>query len=225
MKKQISVGPFRLDRVPLSLGVSILALALFDFDGTLTTEDTFTQFVVFATPRWRLIFGYALLWPAIFLYKRGVLSASKMRQLVIRVAFWRKSHAKLESLAAEYVQKYLPKVMREKAVTEMLRHQQRGDRVIIVSASISAYLRIWAQQHGVELLCSELGSNNGRCTGKYLHGDCSGHNKVAAINRAVDVESYTTIYAYGDTEEDIPMLNLANERIFKGKRLSGSHQF
>ena len=195
-------------------------LAFFDFDGTLTTEDTFTQFITFATPRVRLVLGYMLLFPCIFLYKFGVISASKMRRMIVRIAFWRANQADVETLAEAFVKKRIPALMSVEMMVSLERHRQRGDRIVIVSASLSVYLRHWAKQHNVELICSELCVSNGRYTGTYRNGDCSGINKVKAIGKLIDLQDYETVYAYGDTEEDMPMLRLADKPFYKGKPLA-----
>ena len=46
-------------------------LALFDFDGTITTHDTFRPFLSFAGGRARLALGTALLGPMVVGYELG----------------------------------------------------------------------------------------------------------------------------------------------------------
>lgn len=37
-------------------------LALFDFDGTITSEDTYTKFIFYSTPKVRMGIGLLLVW-------------------------------------------------------------------------------------------------------------------------------------------------------------------
>jgi hypothetical protein len=54
---------------------------LFDFDGTITTNDNFSPFMFQAIKPRRLFLGKVVLSPLIVAYKFGFLSASAMREL------------------------------------------------------------------------------------------------------------------------------------------------
>ncbi|MCW0450997.1 hypothetical protein NB721_000083 [Xanthomonas sacchari] len=58
-----------------------------------------------------------------------------------------------------------------------------------------------------------------RLTGRYRHGDC-GPRKAALIRMQYDLNAYRRIYAYGDSREDRPMLALAHERWYCGRRIA-----
>ncbi|NMH66282.1 HAD family hydrolase [Shewanella salipaludis] len=192
-------------------------LALFDFDGTITSQDTYTKFVVAAAGRTRLYVGGFVLLPIILLYKLGIVSAPRVRPLISKVAFWRSSESKVVDIANTFVSEYLPTVLRDEMLEKIAEHKANGDKVVIVSASLSPYLKIWCNNLDVGLICSELEVRNGILTGSYLSGDCSKERKVENIRKTINLNEFDTIYAYGDTEEDIPMLNLADLRYYQGK--------
>jgi phosphoserine phosphatase len=56
-------------------------------------------------------------------------------------------------------------------------------------------------------------------TGRFLTRNCSGKEKVRRIEEQYDVKSFGYIYAYGDTPGDKAMLDLANERYYRWKRI------
>jgi haloacid dehalogenase-like hydrolase len=62
-------------------------LALFDFDGTITTTDTWTPFMRLAVRPARMAAGLVLLSPVVIGYKLGMISASRGRQVAARVGF------------------------------------------------------------------------------------------------------------------------------------------
>ena len=72
----------------------------------------------------------------------------------------------------------------------------------------------------VKRKASELELKNNKLTGRYVSGDCSLGNKVKGIKRTLDLSAFETIFAYGDTEEDMPMLALADEKYFRWQRMS-----
>ncbi|MFM2268207.1 MAG: hypothetical protein RL757_1648, partial [Bacteroidota bacterium] len=61
----------------------------------------------------------------------------------------------------------------------------------------------------IKFLCNIAESRNGVPTGKFPVPECNYEGKVVRIRATVDVESFDTIYAYGDTSGDKPMLELA----------------
>ncbi|USH04467.1 HAD-IB family hydrolase [Grimontia kaedaensis] len=195
-------------------------LALFDFDGTITTEDTFTAFLFYATSKPRLAIGFALVWPVILLYKLGLLPARKTRPVLAYVAFWRRREKEVDVIANRFAAEYLPAALRPDVMEMLAKHKANGDDVYLVSAALNIYLRHFCQQRGIKLLCSTMEVKNGRFTGRYVNGDCSCENKAVAVQKTVDLNAYSQVYAYGDTDEDLPMLSLADVKYLCGNRIS-----
>ncbi len=102
-------------------------LALFDFDGTITTRDTYTKFVFSSTKFVRLVIGVFFLFPAIILYKAGLLSAPKIRPLISRVAFMGVPEKQIDASAELFVSEYLPSVVRRDMLQKIAEHKDNGD--------------------------------------------------------------------------------------------------
>jgi len=88
-------------------------LALFDFDGTITTRDTFLEFIRFAVAPQRWLLGKAVLRPWILGYRLGLVSAPKIRPVISRVAFWGMREQELRRLGEEFAKEKLPTWIRE----------------------------------------------------------------------------------------------------------------
>ena len=194
-------------------------LALFDFDGTITTQDTYTKFIIASTSKFRLVLGYIFLFPVILLYKCNIFPASKLRQIITWVSFKNRKKSDISSIATDFVNNYLPTVIRSNMLQKIKWHQKNGDEVYVVSASLSPYLDLWCSEHGIKVLCSELELINGKFSGKYISGDCSGHRKVSTIHSKLNISAFNKVFAYGDTNDDLAMLSLADVKYFKGKQL------
>ena len=95
-------------------------------------------------------------------------------------------------------------------------HQQRGDRIIVVSASMENWLNPWCEMRSLELLSTRLEVEQGMLTGKFATANCHGKEKVNRIRGHVDLDDFEKIYAYGDTDGDREMLMLADEAFYKG---------
>ncbi|HEY6080188.1 MAG TPA: HAD-IB family phosphatase, partial [Polyangiaceae bacterium] len=120
----------------------------------------------------------------------------------------------------EYSRSRLGCMVRAKALERIRWHQQQGDEVVVVSASLDVYLADWCQQLGVQLICSELEQNQGVLTGRYRDGDCTGQQKARRVRQRYDLREFETIYAYGDTPEDEAMLDLATQRFYRWSELA-----
>jgi phosphatidylglycerophosphatase C len=197
-------------------------LALFDFDGTITTQDTFTPFVYFAASRTRIVLGTMCLLPLIVAYKLGLLPGTRMRAAVVRFGFRGRALAEVLELGARYAQVTVPRVVRPDALERIRWHQAQGDTVVIVSASLDAYLRAWCDELGLDLICTKLEVENGKLTGRYVDGDCTGPEKAKRVRERYDMARYAIVYAYGDTSEDRQLLELANKRYFRGQEQADS---
>ncbi len=195
-------------------------LALFDFDGTITVSDTWAPFVRFATPRARLLLGQVLLSPVAIGYRVGLMSASKGRQMVARVAFQGEDAKRVRELGVEYASTALPAVERPSAIERIDWHKAQGDQVVVVSASLDVYIRPWCENRGIEFICTTLEERAGRLTGRYVEGDCCGAEKTRRIRQRYELDRYEVIYAYGDSGEDRQMLALAHKKYYQWQEIS-----
>jgi phosphatidylglycerophosphatase C len=193
-------------------------LALFDFDGTITSADTFTPFLYFASNRVQSVRQSVRLAPKILGYKLGLVPATKMRALAASAAFRGRSEAELRALGATYAERVLPGVIRPHALERIRWHQQRGDRIVVVSASLAVYVGAWAQPLGLDVIATELSAEDGVLTGGYDGGDCAGPEKARRVEARYPPSGYSRVYAYGDTSEDDALLALAHERYFRWQK-------
>jgi phosphatidylglycerophosphatase C len=194
-------------------------LALFDFDGTITSNDTFTPFILQAVKPTRLALGKLVLSPLIAAYKLGLLSASRMRRSMVRLGFSGRRSDEVRSAGLAYSRTRLAGVVRGKALERIRWHQAQGDEVVVVSASLDVYLTDWCREVGVELICTELEERQGVLTGHYRDGDCSGPEKARRVRQRYELDSFALVYAYGDTCEDEAMLALASRRYYRWPEL------
>ena len=195
-----------------------MALALFDFDGTLTTKDTFRGFIYFSCGPLRTTIGSVVLAPLVLGYQRGVVSGAVLRRAAAGFCFRGRSEEDIAGCGRRYARNF-DAWLRPEAMSRLRWHQQQGDRVAVVSASLSAYLRPWTESIGVELLCTELEARGGVHTGRFAGGDCSGEEKARRVRARYALGEFERIYAYGDTTEDHALLRLAHRRYFCGREV------
>jgi phosphatidylglycerophosphatase C len=198
-------------------------LTLFDFDGTITTADTFTPFIRYAVDSRRMRLGTVLLSPLIVAYRIGLIHASPVRASIVRFGFSGRKESEVRELGSDYARRFFPSVVRPKALERIRWHMGRGDKVVIVSASLDVYLSEWSKDLGVDLICTELETREGIYTGRYHPRDCTGNEKARRISETYDLKLYSVIYAYGDTKDDEAMLSLANKKYFRWQEVSDAN--
>lgn len=188
-------------------------LALFDFDGTLTTKDTMFVFLRHVVGPVRLSLGLLLLSPVLVAMKLGLVPNAKAKGMLLRLLLGGRSRDALEAAARSFVGVVDPLV--RPAGRERLRwHREQGHEVRIVSASLELWVGPWAEAQGVALLATPTGWQAGRFTG--LGGtNCNGEEKVERVRAALDLEAFDVVHAYGDTSGDRPMLAIAQHAHFK----------
>lgn len=191
------------------------SLALFDFDGTVTTSDTFVEFIRFSKGWPAFLRGFALLSPQLIAMKLGILPNWKTKELVLRYFFAGEPVQSFEEACERFTRQRLPAILREKAITEIKDHQQAGNRVVIVTASAEDWIRRWAEEAQVELLATRLETANGCLTGRISGKNCHGIEKVTRVSQHLRVDAYENVYVYGDSAGDLPMLKLGNRTFYK----------
>jgi HAD superfamily phosphoserine phosphatase-like hydrolase len=94
-------------------------------------------------------------------------------------------------------------------------HQAQGDKVVIVTASMEAWLKKWCEHHGVDLVATQLEVQAGKITGRFATKNCYGMEKVNRIKERYNLPEFGLVYAYGDSRGDKEMLELAAVRHYR----------
>ncbi|ENW05701.1 HAD family hydrolase [Acinetobacter beijerinckii] len=184
-------------------------LALFDFDGTLYPKDSFTGFIFYTLSKRHIVRKGLQILPWIQAYYLSLYPAHSMRPRLFQSMFKNISADFVEKLAEEYAQKIV-KNLDPKLFKQLQLHQQKGDQVVLVSASVDLYLKPICNFLNIELICTQTEIKSGLLTGNYISEDCSCEQKKIRIQQQYHLDDYQHIYAYGNSEEDLEMLSLAD---------------
>ena len=190
-------------------------IALFDFDGTITTDDSLIKFIRFAVGDAKFMGGMILLSPMLSAYKLKLIPNYKAKQMMLSYFFKGMSETKFQEITNTYSLNLIDTILRPKAMEKIQWHQSQGHKVVVVSASIECWLKPWCDKHNLKLIATQLESRDGIITGRFHSKNCYGIEKVNRVKEAYNLDEYDTIYAYGDSEGDREMLELADERFYK----------
>jgi HAD superfamily hydrolase (TIGR01490 family) len=192
-----------------------MKLIFFDFDGTITTDDSLIKFVRFVVGDAKFIWGMTLLFPMLTVYKLKLLPNYKAKQYMLSYFFKGMSEEKFMQVANEYSLEHINTILRPKAMNKIAWHKEQGHKVVVVSASIECWLKPWCDKNGLGLISTKIEIKDGLVTGKFLSKNCYGIEKANRVQEAYDLSEYGHIYAYGDSRGDKELLELADESFYK----------
>ncbi len=199
---------------------------VFDFDGTITTRDTFALFLKYYAGTARWLMNIMRLMPTFIAYKMGRVDRHTVKKAVIKQFFAGKLAEDIQSKAAQFAEEIIPNLIRPAALDRLnalLADPECGaESLYICSASIGPYLRCWANSVGVHekhVMSTELEIINDRITGGVDGYNVWGANKVRRINDQFAPKSVKIKEAYGDTRGDQEMLHAAEASFFKPFRV------
>lgn len=190
-------------------------IAFFDFDGTITTDDSLLKFIRFVVGDRRFLLGLVVLSPMLVLYKLKLIPNYKAKQYMLSWFFKGMSKDAFLKVANEYSLVHIDKIVRQKAIEKINWHKNQGHKVVVVSASIECWLRPWCEKNGLELIATKLEIKDDIVTGKLLSKNCYGIEKVNRIKELYDLENFDYIYAYGDSDGDKQILEISHEKFYK----------
>ena len=188
-------------------------IAFFDFDGTLTRRDTFLPWLqqLLGTPT--LFLRLLQTSPVLLGYIAGWVANDRAKETLLRACVAGRHVDELQEVANHYARHELRSLLRPEGMARLDWHREQGHDCVLVSASLDLYLEPWAAEQGFAgLLCSRLEVNaEGRVSGNLAGDNCHGEVKVKLIREWLEGRNTGTLYAYGDTRGDLPMLRMADE--------------
>ncbi len=192
-----------------------MKLALFDFDGTITTDDSLIKFIRFVVGDVKFIWGITVLSPMLTAYKLKLIPNYKAKQMMISYFFKGVIEEQFQIIAQEYSLKHIDTILRPKAMEKIAWHKEQRHKIVIVSASIECWLKPWCDKNGLDLIATKLEIKEGIVTGQLLTKNCYGVEKAHRVKEKYILDDYDHIYAYGDSSGDKELLELADESFYK----------
>ena len=199
-----------------------MSLALFDFDGTITTKDSLSDFTQYAVGGLAYFVGLLKLTPTLIAYFLKLIPNHVAKEKFVASFFRGWNADRFQKLADRYSLEQIDKITRPKAIEKIRWHQKHGHKVVIVSASMECWLKAWCNKNRIDLISTKLEIRDNMLTGKLATRNCYGIEKVKRINETYILTEYHHIYAYGDSCGDKYLLALADESFYKPFNLSST---
>ncbi|MDQ6697721.1 MAG: HAD-IB family hydrolase [Actinomycetota bacterium] len=202
-------------------------IAAFDFDGTLTRSDTVLPFLVRVCGRAKVARTLAQIAPSAgrarlstatgALHHRDATKAAVLRQL-----FRGEDPTRVASQGAAYAHTLIDR-LRPAMVRQLDWHRLAGHELIIVSASLMAYLAPFAHEQGLHHVIGvelEVGTD-GLLTGAMVGPNVRGEEKAVRLRAWLDGQEPDALWAYGNSSGDRELLAMATHPVWVASGRSG----
>lgn len=192
-----------------------MAIAIFDFDGTIISRDSLPDFLVQACG----LRAFFIRLPWIILLRgmvlTGIISTHRAKEWVISSFLSGMRTDDFRRACLQYASR-IPNFVYPAALEEIRRHLKEGNKIAIISASVPDWIRPWAQTVGIQLVeGTELETRNRILTGRLSTPNCKGKEKVHRLQQLFPDFASETLYVYGDSTGDKDLLALADVPHYK----------
>lgn len=190
-------------------------IVISDMMGTLTTGSPFlglVDWVEHNQSKWRAKFYYAKIIPAYFLAKNGWIDWQEWGQglMIESLGYIKNADEETLAQASEWmVERNLWKKRREDTIARLIKHREDGAQVYIASSSVEPFVKPFAKRIGADVIGTPVKIVDRRVQ---LAGELvASQNKIEQVLSRLGVQRVD--FAYGDTEQDIPLLEHADHPV------------
>lgn len=198
-------------------------VAAFDVDGTLTVRDCVKPFLL-RVGGWSAISQSLIRKPAATFGAAARRDRDRMKELVVGGVLRGRKVAQIEALGEEFAQQVEADWLRADTLGRMRWHQRAGHRIVLVSASLSPYLRPLGRRLGVDgVLCAEPLRHGDEFADGLDGANCRAEEKVRRLDAWLSEQRLgdATVWAYGDSAGDRELLARADHPLLvKGTTIS-----
>ena len=190
-----------------------MALAIFDLDETLIADDSDHAWGEFIADRGLVDADAHRRQNEVFFeaYKRGDLDIHAYLRFACKVLAEHDVEF-LNELRREFFDERIRPMLLDRAEALIESHRERGDTLIIVTATAEFVTRPIAEHYGIDTLIAPIPEvRDGRYTGEIVGTPSFREGKVTRINEwlTTSAETLEGSYCYSDSHNDVPMLELA----------------
>jgi phosphatidylglycerophosphatase C len=186
-------------------------IAVFDFDGTLTRNDTLLMFLLFQFGIRACLKAFWTNRETIKKYILREVSNHEAKQDIFSYFFKGMRINNFEAECQRFALYKIPNKIKKRALEKVMWHLQNDHTVVILSASVRNWIEPWAKTYGIKkVIATEIEIKNQKLTGRFLGKNCYGPEKFNRFLSQFPERSTYQLYAYGDSKGDRYILNFAD---------------
>jgi phosphatidylglycerophosphatase C len=136
-----------------------------------------------------------------------------LKGALIRAVLGGAERTAIERWAERFVSALVRDRLHPDALAAIAAHRERGDRLLLMSASTDLYVPLIGRALGFdEVICSELRwREDGRLDGRLSSANCRGDEKRRCLAAVIARDAPGRVCAYGDSRSDLAHMQLAQQ--------------
>lgn len=210
-----------------------MRLALFDFCNTIadfSTADAYIEYVLKNINKkerrhrtWKHDFlrKIKIVWMHDLLVSRRILRNSMyLNKRLYLDSIAGISYEDMNQYASDYYEEKIRPHIVKLTISELRARKNEGFRIGVVSGGYDLYLKYFTEEYGIDdLICTHIGFDNQKATGKIDGIDCMNEKKVVLLEsyyEGMEVDREAS-YVYSDSRSDLPLLTWAGNGVVVAK--------
>ena len=192
------------------------AIAIFDFDGTISNRDSLKEYLRFCEGSWNFFLKYYIQFSFDLikcLFNKNLFLELKTNR--IKHFFSDKNVDSLLLKADKYYKYNFSNILRPSAIKRLEWHRSMNHEIVILSASLDIILEKWCNENDFHLITNKLQIKENKFTGNLIEIDCNGEQKVVKLLEKFNLNEYDETYGYGDTKGDLDFLELVDKKYYQ----------
>lgn len=186
-------------------------IAVFDFDGTITTRDTFIDLLIRTFGAMRFVVGCVRLAPVLVMYKLGLISNNVAKERLFSYFFSAMDANTFRNHCDDYSLNRIDRITSRACLERIEWHKDQGHELVIVSASVEDWIRPWASRNLFNrVIATRAETKQGQLTGRFATENCYAGQKVERFLAEYPEKKSYYLYFYGDSRGDVEMVQLAD---------------
>jgi phosphatidylglycerophosphatase C len=188
-------------------------LVLFDFDGTISTSDTFPLFIHF-------FYGSSaytksiLISPVFLAYLLKLISAEKAKRWILKYFFGGHSKEELFLRGKEFIDHlHEQQKIKPEMIQKINSYRKDKAEIAVVSASPDIWIDAFCEKYQLQSICTRLEFKKETFTGNFETPNCNKEEKKKRILEKYKLSDFENVIAYGNSSGDDAMLSLAHRAI------------
>lgn len=190
-------------------------VAAFDFDGTLTTKDTFFAFIIHVRGKKHLFRVLLRNFPFLMGYVLKIYPNWKAKEKLFSACFSGMYQSEFKLLGKQFALLHRH-LLRHEAVAALQYHLSQQHTVYIVSAGMEAWIvPFFSEFNNIRFLTTRPEIVNNTLTGRLGNRNCYGEEKRLRFLAQEPSRNEYTLYAYGDSKGDRELLKEADHAFYR----------
>lgn len=187
-------------------------IAFFDYDKTLTNDDTILIYAHFLLKRTGELYKYPIVILLVILFNFNIIDEKFFKENLCKILVKNKNIEFIKAIVNQFYEFYGHSIFNNQINKKLLEHFRDGYKIYINSSNFIFFLEPLIDKLPLEeIIATAVETKNSYYTGKISGKVCNAKEKVSRAYILLNHFESFYIIGYGDSKGDFDLLNTCNE--------------